>query len=121
MASWPRELGGRRDLGRGRGERPRGAPGTVTKRYRCAPRETKRSSEVVTLCRRGCLSSALPVAVPHGTIIPLARVLQPLMAGAAQANFSMVGSIPIFFMGVNLIRERTFNTADMLPAVLSRC
>lgn len=121
MASWPRELGGRRDLGRGRGVCPRGAPGTVTKRYRCAPRETKRSSEVVTLCRRGCLSSTLPVAVPHGTIIPLARVLQPLMAGAAQANFSMVGSIPIFFMGVNLIRERTFNTADMLPAVLSRC
>ena len=36
-------------------------------------------------------------------------------------TFSMVGSIPIFFMGVNLIRERTFNTADMLPAVLSRC
>lgn len=66
----------------------------------------------------GCLFSALPVGVLQGAITLLARALQPLMTEAALANLSMVGSILIFCVGVNLIRGRTFNTANMLPAVV---
>lgn len=66
----------------------------------------------------GCLFSALPVGVLQGAITLLARALQPLMTEAALANLSTVGSILIFCVGVNLIRGRTFNTANMLPAVV---
>lgn len=66
----------------------------------------------------GCLFSAVPVGVLQGAITLLARALQPLMTEAALANLSMVGSILIFCVGVNLIRGRTFNTANMLPAVV---
>ena len=66
----------------------------------------------------GCLFSALPVGVAQGAITLLARALQPLMTEAALANLSTVGSILIFCVGVNLIRGRTFNTANMLPAVV---
>lgn len=66
----------------------------------------------------GCLFSALPVGVLQGAITLLARALRPLMTEAALANLSTVGSILIFCVGVNLIRGRTFNTANMLPAVV---
>lgn len=40
------------------------------------------------------------------------------MTDVALANLSVVGSILIFCVGVNLVYERTFNTANMLPAVV---
>lgn len=67
---------------------------------------------------KGCLFSALPVAVFQGTITLAARFVEPLMTAAALANLSLVGSILIFCVGVNLIWERTFKPANMLPAVI---
>lgn len=67
---------------------------------------------------RGCLFSALPVAVIQGSITLLAQPLGPLMTEAALANLSIVGSMLIFCVGVNLIWKGTFKTANMLPAVL---
>ncbi|MBM6775107.1 DUF554 domain-containing protein [Olsenella profusa] len=66
----------------------------------------------------GCLFAAVPVAVLQGSVTLLARLLSPLMTDAALASLSCVGSILIFCVGVNLVRERTFNTANMLPAVV---
>lgn len=66
----------------------------------------------------GCLFSALPVGVLQGGITLLARAIEPVMTEAALASLSMVGSILIFCVGVNLIWPRTFNTANMLPAVV---
>ena len=66
----------------------------------------------------GCLFSALPVGVLQGGITLLARAIEPVMTEAALANLSMVGSILIFCVGVNLIWPRTFSTANMLPAVV---
>ena len=67
---------------------------------------------------RGCIFSALPVGVFQGSITLLARLIQPLMTAEALANLSLVGSILIFCVGVNLIWEKTFKTANMLPAVV---
>ncbi|HJG36653.1 DUF554 domain-containing protein [Enorma phocaeensis] len=67
---------------------------------------------------RGALFSALPVAVFQGSITLLARLIQPIMTEAALANLSLVGSILIFCVGVNLIWEKTFKPANMLPAVI---
>lgn len=66
----------------------------------------------------GCLFAAVPVAVLQGSVTLLARLLSPLLTDAALASLSCVGSILIFCVGVNLVRERTFNTANILPAVV---
>lgn len=68
---------------------------------------------------RGCIFSALPVGVFQGCITLLARLIQPIMTDAALANLSLVGSMLIFCVGVNLIGEKTFKTANMLPAVIA--
>ena len=67
---------------------------------------------------KGCLFSALPVAVLQGGVTVLARLLAPLATDAAIANLSLVGSLLIFCVGVNLIWPRTFKPANMLPAVI---
>ncbi|MDM8302862.1 DUF554 domain-containing protein [Collinsella tanakaei] len=67
---------------------------------------------------RGCIFSALPVAVIQGCITLLALPLRPLMTDAALANLALVGSMLIFCVGVNLIWEKTFKPANMLPAVV---
>lgn len=67
---------------------------------------------------RGCLFSALPVAVLQGSVTALATLLHPIMTETALANLSLVGSTLIFCVGVNLIWPRTFKPANMLPAVI---
>lgn len=67
---------------------------------------------------KGCIFSALPVGVFQGCVTALATFLQPVMTEAALANLSLVGSVLIFCVGVNLIWPRTFKPANMLPAVV---
>ena len=67
---------------------------------------------------RGCIFSALPVAVFQGTITLFAGALSPIMTTAALDSLSLVGSMLIFCVGVNLIRPQTFRTANMLPSVV---
>ena len=67
---------------------------------------------------KGCIFSAIPVAVLQGSVTLLARLLQPLMTAAALWNLSMIGSILIFCVGVNLVWGKTVRVANMLPAVL---
>ncbi|MBM6779593.1 DUF554 domain-containing protein [Collinsella tanakaei] len=67
---------------------------------------------------RGCLFSALPVAAIQGSITLLAQPIRPIMTAAALSNLSLVGSMLIFCVGVNLIWKGTFKPANMLPAVV---
>lgn len=67
---------------------------------------------------KGCIFSALPVGVFQGCVTALATLLQPVMTEAALANLSLVGSVLIFCVGVNLIWPRTFKPANMLPSVV---
>lgn len=67
---------------------------------------------------RGCVFSALPVAVLQGGVTAAAHALAPVLTDAALQNLSLVGSILIFCVGVNLVRPRTFKPANMLPSVL---
>ena len=66
---------------------------------------------------RGCVFAALPVGVFQGLMTALATLLQPIITNAALANLSLVGSVLIFCVGVNLIWPHTFKPANMLPAV----
>ena len=67
---------------------------------------------------RGAIFSALPVGAFQGTITLLARFIQPIMTAEALDNLSLVGSMLIFCVGVNLIWGKKFRVANMLPALV---
>lgn len=67
---------------------------------------------------KGCVFSAIPVAVFQGVITLLARQLEPLLTEQALSNLSLTGSILIFCVGANLIWEKKFRVANMLPAII---
>ncbi len=67
---------------------------------------------------KGCIFSALPVAVLQGSITLLSGLLRPILTDGAMANLSLVGSILIFCVGVNLIWGKQLKVANMLPSVV---
>lgn len=67
---------------------------------------------------KGCAFSAIPVAILQGSVTALARVIKPVMTDAALANLSLVGSILIFCVGVNLVWGRKIRVANLLPAIV---
>ena len=67
---------------------------------------------------KGCIFSAIPVGILQGSVTILARVIQPLMTEAALHHLSLVGSMLIFCVGVNLIWERKIKVANLLPALV---
>ena len=67
---------------------------------------------------KGCLFSAVPVGIFQGSITLLARLVEPLLTEAALHNLSLVGSVLIFCVGLNLIWEKTIRVANLLPALL---
>lgn len=67
---------------------------------------------------KGCAFSAIPVAVFQGSITLLARAIEPIMTEPALNNLSLVGSMLIFCVGVNLVWEKKFKVANMLPAIV---
>lgn len=67
---------------------------------------------------KGCLFSAIPVGVLQGSVTLLSTLLRPVMTEAAQGNLSMIGSILIFCVGVNLVWDKRIRVANLLPAVV---
>lgn len=67
---------------------------------------------------KGCIFSAIPVGIFQGSITLLARFISPIMTQEALSNLSMIGSILIFCVGVNLVWGKKIRVANMLPAVV---
>ena len=67
---------------------------------------------------KGCIFSAIPVAIFQGCFTVLARIIQPLLTEAALCNLSLVGSALIFCVGVNLIWKNTIRVANLLPSIV---
>lgn len=67
---------------------------------------------------KGCIFSAIPVAVFQGLITALARLIKPLMTDGALANLSLIGSILIFCVGVNLVWDKRIKVANLLPSLV---
>lgn len=67
---------------------------------------------------KGCAFSAIPVFVFEGCMTLFAHLISPIMTAAAVANLSMIGSILIFCVGVNLVWDTKLRVANMLPAVI---
>jgi len=67
---------------------------------------------------KGCLFSAVPVALLQGTVTALAGLLSPVMTDAAISGISLVGSVLIFCVGVNLVWGKRIRVANLLPAIV---
>lgn len=67
---------------------------------------------------KGCIFAAIPVGLFQGLITLLARLIEPLMTAAALSNLSLVGSILIFCVGVNLLWGPKIKVANLLPALV---
>ena len=66
----------------------------------------------------GAVFSVIPVFVFQGCITLLAKIVSPIITLAAVAYLSLVGSILIFCIGVNLVWGKKINVANMLPALI---
>lgn len=67
---------------------------------------------------KGCIFSALSVAVVQGLCTVIALMAGSWMTDAALANMGLVGSILIFCVGVNLVWGNKIKVLNMLPAVI---
>ena len=67
---------------------------------------------------KGSAFSAIPVFAFEGTITLLARLVSPVMTDMAISYLSLIGSILIFCVGVNLVWGKSIRVANMLPAVI---
>lgn len=67
---------------------------------------------------KGCIFSAIPVIVFQGVITALSRLIEPIMTTPALANLSLVGSILIFCVGVNLVWGKKVRVANFLPGIV---
>lgn len=66
----------------------------------------------------GSAFSAIPIFVYQGSITLIAALFGSVISDVLIAELSFVGSTLIFCVGVNLVREKTFRVANMLPALL---
>lgn len=67
---------------------------------------------------KGAMFSAIPVFILQGSVTFLAKVIQPLMTAEAMNNISLVGSVMIFCVGLNLVWGKRVRVANMLPALV---
>ena len=67
---------------------------------------------------KGCVFSLIPVFAFEGGMTLLARLIAPVMTETAIAYLSMVGSILIFCVGINLVWGKKVRVANLLPATV---
>lgn len=67
---------------------------------------------------KGCAFSAIPVGILQGSVTLLAKFIKPIMTTAALANLSLIGSILIFCVGLNLVWGKKIRVANLLPAIV---
>ena len=66
----------------------------------------------------GPVFSAIPIFVYQGTITLIAALFGSVISDGLIEQLSFVGSALIFCVGVNIVKEKTFQVANMLPALL---
>lgn len=67
---------------------------------------------------KGCIFSAIPVFILEGSITLLAKLLSGIMTTTAIANISLIGSILIFCVGINLLFDKKISVANLLPSIV---
>lgn len=66
----------------------------------------------------GSAFSAIPIFLYQGAITLIAALFGSVISDVLIAQLSFVGNALVFCVGVNLVREKSFRVANMLPALL---
>ncbi len=66
----------------------------------------------------GAAFSAIPIFIYQGAITLIAALFGSVISDVLIGELSFVGNALVFCVGVNLVREKTFRVANMLPALL---
>ena len=67
---------------------------------------------------KGAIFSALPVGILQGGVTALSLLIRPIMTETALLYLSVVGSILIFCVGINLTFGKKIKVANLLPAII---
>jgi uncharacterized membrane protein YqgA involved in biofilm formation len=67
---------------------------------------------------KGCVFSEIPVLIWEGSLTLLATTIKPLMTELTMSYLSLVGSVLIFCVGLNLVWGKKVRVANLLPAVV---
>ena len=67
---------------------------------------------------KGAIFSAIPVFLLQGSMTILASLLESVMTPSALMYLSLIGSILIFCVGVNLVWGKKVSVANLLPALI---
>ena len=67
---------------------------------------------------KGALFSAIPVGLLQGSITALAVLIRPYITDTAMNHLSLVGSVLIFCVGVNLFWGKKIRVANLLPGLI---
>ena len=67
---------------------------------------------------KGAIFSAVPIFLFQGDMTLSARLLAPILTGTALAHLSLVGSVLILCVGINLIWGKIIRVANILPAIV---
>lgn len=67
---------------------------------------------------RGCILSFVSVGLLQGSLTLLAHFIRSVMTPGALNNISLVGSISIFCVGLNLLWEKKVRVANFLPSLV---
>ena len=67
---------------------------------------------------KGCIFSAIPVALFQGSITLLSTLIEPIMTPQALSNLSLTGNILIFCVGLNLVWGKKIKVANLLPTIV---
>ena len=66
----------------------------------------------------GCVFSAIPVVILQGSVTALSTMIKPIMTETALFNLSLVGSVLIFCVGINLVFGKKIRVANLLPSIV---
>ena len=66
----------------------------------------------------GPIFSVIPLVILQGGVTLLARVIEPFMTARAISDMSLVGSMLIFCIGINLMFKTKIKVANMLPVLI---
>ena len=67
---------------------------------------------------KGCIFSAIPVGLLQGLVTAFAVLIRPYITDRAMAYLSLVGSVLIFCVGVNLFWGKKVRVANLLPSLI---
>lgn len=67
---------------------------------------------------KGCIFSAIPIFICEGSMTLLAKVLSGVLTTSAITNISLIGSILIFCVGINLLFDKKISVANLLPSIV---